>query len=446
MNTLKSLFLAGLLITASFPVIHSLSAEDLPPPPAPAVNTRMLIEALNRVTADSPSSEDIATLRAFGPAGLAALLDQLQYKPGNQNILAAIDAVAAQKDALDSRLFWYTDLAQAKAAAAKTQKPILYLRLLGKLTDEYSCANSRFFRTVLYPDPKVSAYLRENYILVWESERPVPLVTIDFGDGRILKRTLTGNSIHYVLDKDANVIDAMPGLYSPAAFLEALTLARTFQPKNAQAYHQTAIQTINAKWSPYLAAAQQQQEQPERAAVAAPREAARAMVNTRSKSGGEFRVLATVAPEYNRELAFASREANWQQWEAAANAFPVQLSTQSVSLMNRQIGKSSGLFLGNAIRAFERNIALETARNDYRFRTQIHQWLSETTYLKSVGIINSRVYSELFLTPASDPWLGLMDPNAYTGLTQQPPSQPLYQPAPPPQPTPQTASHTITTR
>ena len=35
-------------------------------------------------------------------------------------------------------------------------KPILSLRLLGKLTDEFSCANSRFFRTVLYPNAEVS--------------------------------------------------------------------------------------------------------------------------------------------------------------------------------------------------------------------------------------------------------------------------------------------------
>src|SRR5690606_2917456 len=112
-------------------------------------------------------------------------------------------------------------LEAAKAAASATGKPILSLRLLGKLTDEYSCANSRFFRTILYANESVSKQLRENYVLHWESVRPVPKVTIDFGDGRTLERTLTGNSIHYVLDAQGRVIDGIPGLYGPGAFIEA---------------------------------------------------------------------------------------------------------------------------------------------------------------------------------------------------------------------------------
>ena len=88
---------------------------------------------------------------------------------------------------------------------------------MGKLTDEFSCANSRFFRTILYSNAAVSKTLREQFILVWCSERPVPVVTIDYGDGRSLKRTLTGNSIHYILDSNGAIIDALPGIFGPAS-------------------------------------------------------------------------------------------------------------------------------------------------------------------------------------------------------------------------------------
>ena len=64
-----------------------------------------------------------------------------------QRLRTALDEVSGQRDCHASRLFWYTDFDQAKAAAKREGKPILSLRLLGKLTDEYSCANSRFFRT-----------------------------------------------------------------------------------------------------------------------------------------------------------------------------------------------------------------------------------------------------------------------------------------------------------
>jgi hypothetical protein len=33
--------------------------------------------------------------------------------------------------------------------------------------------------------------------------------------------------------------------------------------------------------------------------------------------------------------------------------------------------------------------------------------------------LNKRVYSELFLTPASDPWLGLLPESTYSALTNE---------------------------
>ena len=101
-----------------------------------------------------------------------------------QRIATALDTVGQQKNSYIAGLYWYTDLEEAKKTLPPANKPILSLRLLGKLTDEFSCANSRFFRTVLYPNAEVSAYLREHYVLHWQSVRPVPKVTIDYGDGR----------------------------------------------------------------------------------------------------------------------------------------------------------------------------------------------------------------------------------------------------------------------
>src|SRR5262245_54033696 len=165
--------------------------------------------------------QPIADLRRAGPEGLRSLLARYDANP-DPALVPDIDAVAGQHDALWSRLYWYTDLEEARAAAKSQRKPILYLRLLGKLTDEYSCANSRYFRTVLYANGNVSQLLRDRFVLVWGSERPVPVVTIDYGDGRVLKRTLTGNSAHYVLDSDGRVIDVLPGLFDPVTFTQIL--------------------------------------------------------------------------------------------------------------------------------------------------------------------------------------------------------------------------------
>lgn len=61
--------------------------------------------------------------------------------------------------------------------------------------------------------------LREEVVPCWESLRPVPQVTIDAGDGRVLRRTLGGNTCLYVCTPDGLVADAFPGVYTPEDFL-----------------------------------------------------------------------------------------------------------------------------------------------------------------------------------------------------------------------------------
>jgi hypothetical protein len=78
---------------------------------------------------------------------------------------------------------------------------------------------------VLFSSSEVSDYINAAYEPVWESVRPVPTVTIDFGNGHIVKRTLQGNIATYVCDGRGNVYDILPGIYSPEEYrkqLEAL--------------------------------------------------------------------------------------------------------------------------------------------------------------------------------------------------------------------------------
>ncbi len=170
----------------------------------------------------------------------------------------AIDQVAAQKDAYASGLYWYTDWDAAVAAAKEQDKPILSLRLLGRLDEDYSCANSRFFRTALYPNALVKKLLSEDFILYWQSLRPVPRITIEMGDGRKIERTITGNSIHYVLDADGRILDAIPGMYAPRTFVEILTTAKRLHGMNLSdetlaRYQADMAQRLASRWTRALA-------------------------------------------------------------------------------------------------------------------------------------------------------------------------------------------------
>lgn len=62
--------------------------------------------------------------------------------------------------------------------------------------------------------PGVIRLLNRDVIPAWQSVGPVPKITIDFGNGRKLQRTLGGNIVMMLVLPDGRVADAYPGIYS----------------------------------------------------------------------------------------------------------------------------------------------------------------------------------------------------------------------------------------
>lgn len=408
-------------------------------------------EALARKAVSENQAESaaaIAELRAMGPAGLRALFqifaDEIKRNgldapastgsPEWQRITAALDSVAQQRDSYTSGLYWYTDMEEAKAAAKQSGKPILSLRLLGKLSEEYSCANSRFFRTVLYSNPEIARYLNDNFILHWKSVRPVPRITIDYGDGRRVERTITGNSIHYILAPDGRIIDALPGLYAPANFLSQLKQAAEVikelqvagrgpdkQYELLRNYYDTRLDANTKAWARDVQRVGGQiTEKLEADTSGKPpsaRAAGRVAVTKRVVEGD----LVNAISSDTRTLDRLTDEDTWKKIAALYYA-EAKLDARSIALIRRQnpyVGdmatKSADPF-ALLVDNFERAIALDTVRNEYLIHSKLYAWLLGGRSGYDLDAFNERVYAELFLTPSSDPWLGLVQPNAYTGL------------------------------
>jgi hypothetical protein len=87
---------------------------------------------------------------------------------------------------------------------------------------------------VLFSQERVADFINQSFEPVWESVRPVPIVRIDFGDGKVLTRTLHGNILTSVCTPDGLVVDALPGIYTESAYLDRLN-ALCPVAKNAQA-------------------------------------------------------------------------------------------------------------------------------------------------------------------------------------------------------------------
>ena len=69
----------------------------------------------------------------------------------------------------------------------------------------------------------VANFINQNFEAAWESVRPVPIVSINFGNGTVVTRTLHGNIASYICTQEGQVIDILPGVYEPTVYLDRLT-------------------------------------------------------------------------------------------------------------------------------------------------------------------------------------------------------------------------------
>ena len=402
------------------PETLSQVAEEPAVPRSPAVFATLLAEH-DRLVASGADAAEIAHVRA------------------------RLDHVAAQYDAHASRLYWYTDLEEAKAEARRTGRPILSLHLLGRLDAELSCANSRLFRMMLYANPHVAAVLRESYVLHWQSERPVPEITIDFGDGRKVKRTITGNSIHYVLDSEGRVVDGIPGLYGPVAFESALkeslelakkssALTDADSQKLVAKHHEQMVWRKTAQWRKLLRKAYGDGYEDRLGNATLPTSVGytrwpdplwnslpAAVVNqlTISKADTEGPPVALMQPQ----IYVGSP---WEGWDKITVFLPAdKLAPESRAIFAAQRPRDfntkeadalAPALLDKHLAYFEKRLAEESARNEYAFHGAIHERLRVPANVV-LGPLDEWVYAKVFLTPAKDAWLGLMPTEAVTGIT-----------------------------
>ena len=396
------------------------------PPPTPAGQD--LLEPARRCLSDDSAESEaaVAELRRAGPRGLDAFLeahgqaiDGCRARAGGtagcERLLDALDRVAGQRGAARSRLYWHTDLEAAKAAARASGRPILSLHLLGRLDEDFSCANSRFFRSVLYADDEVARVLRERFVLHWNSVGPAPRVTVDFGDGRRLERTLTGNSVHYVLSPDGRPLDALPGLYAPRAFLaglaeaEAAALAYAREPAatregSLRALHRRAQERLQAELASELGVLGIRAPAANAAPAPPVPRVARADRLAVTKSAVERPLLA----------ALVGRQAPPDDgtWRALGLR---RLQSSRLSESARQLVALEAKDAEGAVGRLEERIAEDTARNELDLHARLHGWFAEGSAPADLAGLDDRVYRELFLS-ADDPWAGLAPDDLFVGL------------------------------
>jgi hypothetical protein len=216
----------------------------------------------------------------------------------------------------------------------------------------------------------VANFINANFEPVWESVRPVPLVRIDFGNGKVLTRTLHGNIASYVCAADGQLLDILPGIYTPVTYTQRLLQLRLLanyvdqqgaskRAERLKAYHEGQRQALAKKQVPPI------------------------FVNLadRSKAVIEGGIKAVLLP--GRKVPVGVERPR----TAAVSARLPRLATPE-DLADWKL------------------LTKDTEQNESERRRQIHELLTAAGAVKPAAV-TKRLYKEVLHADLDDPYLGL---------------------------------------
>ncbi len=228
---------------------------------------------------------------------------------------------------------------------------------------------------MLFSDPSVSTFVRNQFVAAWEAVRPVPIVEIDFGNGRKIKRTVNGNIATYICAPDGQVVGRIPGPNRPTGFQQGPKAPPNLYRASLAAFDKTVIDYHAANLSV-----------PSVYVPVARTDVGKALVESRLR------------------FALISREAA-EQNGGGRPADPVKrrpdMAKRAVEAQVRSISAEEAAIL-----------AADTEINRKERKPIIHRILSEK--ISTPSELTKRLYKEALHCDLDDPYLGLIS-DAFNG-------------------------------
>jgi putative component of toxin-antitoxin plasmid stabilization module len=242
---------------------------------------------------------------------------------------------------------------------------------------------------VLFSREEVAAFINQNFEPAWEMVRKVPIIRIDFGNGRVATRTLHGNVASYVCTGDGQVLDILPGIYMPVAYTAALEQLRALaletlrlpsldvRQTRLRAYHQGKARILRAQ-AAQIANLRRLAAQP--------------------GGGGNFQ------PNPRLDVGKGRVEMRVEQGAQARLAFEAQ---QALNALQANVAATARPRTASELASWA-PLAVDTQRNETERRLLIHERFATADPVRPEQI-KRWLYKDVLHTDLDDPYLGLGD-------------------------------------
>ena len=241
---------------------------------------------------------------------------------------------------------------------------------------------------MLFSQPDVAEFLGARFEPVWQSVREAPQVTVDFGSGHVVRRTLHGNVATWILDREGCVIDVLGGVYAADAYRarlgEALALHDHVRPRHP-------------RWADHAAERFTDYHRRQAQALAQGGVPLHLKSQGVNKAGIERWALVAMGDGTDRADAATHGHAHTPALERlVAKPPPMDVSKMRVEAAPRALGGIDPLPL-----------AADVKLNETVRRQAIHAILAETGLVPFDDALVQRIYRDGLHCDLADPWLGL---------------------------------------
>jgi hypothetical protein len=232
---------------------------------------------------------------------------------------------------------------------------------------------------VTLSNPDVIKFLTNEVVPYWESVGPVPKVTIELADGRVIKRTLGGNIVTYLLSPAGEVYDAFPGVYTPENYLSEIhkTLEVIKSNQDILAWHRQELADAAKTEETRMTMSKAVVESPLLNALGGVRSAKQTKDST------------TAFHDYATRLQDISKIAATIPELRSAILSDVQSKDPN------EIGRAA--------------VELDSRNNLKLIRPAVHLLFTSYKNLPSIQQCRDQIYEDILHVPIHDPYLGLAD-------------------------------------
>ncbi len=239
---------------------------------------------------------------------------------------------------------------------------------------------------MLFSNQTVADFINDRFEPAWESVRPVPRVTIDFGNGTIVQRTLHGNVATYVCTADRKVLDVLPGVYGAEAYAGRLRELEQLYRYAQQRDFDFGDAALGAIQEYHRIQAQRLEDNQPRDRFVTESE-----MSIRGVEEGTRIILQPVARMASRGYG-GDREAGGRGGAVLARQFAQARRARPTGSSEKSVDPKS--------------LAADTVFNETKRRLQIHRHLARRT-LMTPGQMKGWLYREVLHADLADPYLGL---------------------------------------